>query len=82
LLLLKVTGATSSRTEKLIEGDTKYVYLDIFPNLIENLDISKDCGILACKLLNKCIDGDELTENIKIISDYRIEMDTDPANEY
>jgi hypothetical protein len=81
LLLEKGTGATSM-TEKLIEGETKYEYLEIFPNFINNLDLSNDCGALTCVLLNKCIDGDEITSNIEITSDYRIQMDTDPFNEY
>ena len=52
-LLIKGNSA-SSKTEKLIEGETRYEYLDIFPNFIKNLDDSGDCGTISCKLLNKC----------------------------
>jgi hypothetical protein len=70
-------------TEKLIEGQTKYKYLEIFPNFINNLDEFNNCGDITCKLLNKCNEGDLITStNILITADFRIQMDIDPTNEY
>jgi hypothetical protein len=53
-LLLEKGLVTTSMTEKLIEGQTKYKYLEIFPNFINDLDEFNNCGEITCKLLNKC----------------------------
>jgi hypothetical protein len=72
-LLLEKGTSVSSRTEKLIEGDTKYVYMDILPNYINNLDVAGDCGALTCKLLSNCDPNQEIiSSNILITADFKI----------
>ena len=72
LLLHKGTGSFS-KTEKLIEGETRYEYIDILPNFIRDEDVSKDCGALQCKLLLHCDDAQEIVgTDILITADYRI----------
>ena len=60
-LLQKGNGATS-KTEKLIEGETRYEYLSIFPEFLMDLDqglhVLGKCEAIECKLLKECDPND------------------------
>ena len=62
--LLDQGTVVTSKTEKLIEGDTKYEYLSIFPELlidvIKALHIPGKCDTIQCKLLKDCDETDEI----------------------
>jgi hypothetical protein len=84
----------TSKTEKLIEGDTKYEYLSIFPELLidvdEALHTPGKCDTIQCKLLKDCDETDEIVStDAQIVDtasglakDFRIQMDTDPLDEF
>ena len=70
--LLEQGTAATSKTEKLIEGQTRYEYLSIFPEFIvdhnEALHVPGKCDTIECKLLKECDENDEIIgEDAKIV---------------